>query len=53
MPGTFLSGWDGDALGVLIGLLPRLWKSGDGFTPLADETAYWIDEIERDVRDPR
>ena len=31
-PGTFLSGWDGDALGVLVGLLPRLWKSGDGFT---------------------
>ncbi len=51
VPGTFLSGWDGDALGVLIGLLPRLWKSGAGFTPLADETAHWIDEIERDVRD--
>ncbi len=31
VPGTFLSGWDGDALDVLIGLLPRLWKSGDGF----------------------
>jgi streptomycin 6-kinase len=49
-PGTFLSDWDGDALGVLIGLLPRLWKSGDGFTPLADEADHWAGSLE-DVHD--
>lgn len=51
-PGTFLSDWDGDALGVLIGLLPRLWKSGDGFTPLADEAEHWAGCLD-DVLDPR
>ena len=50
-PGTYLSDWDGDALGVLIGLLPRLWKSGAGFTPLADEAAHWAGCLD-DVRDP-
>ena len=45
-PGTFLSGWDGDTLGVLIGLLPRLWKRGDGFTPLADEAEHWVAGLE-------
>jgi streptomycin 6-kinase len=40
-PGTFLSEWDGDRLGVLIGLLPRLWKSADGFHTLADEVSHW------------
>jgi len=42
-PGTFLSDWDGDALGVLIGLLPRLWKSADGFRTLEDEAAHWLE----------
>lgn len=51
-PGTFLSDWDGDTLGVLIGLLPRLWKSGDGFTPLADEAEHWAASLD-DVRDNR
>jgi streptomycin 6-kinase len=51
-PGTFLSDWDGDALGVLIGLLPRLWKSGDGFTPLAEEAEHWAANLD-DVRDNR
>ena len=51
-PGTFLSDWDGDALGVLIGLLPRLWKSADGFTPLADEAEHWAAHLD-DVRDDR
>jgi streptomycin 6-kinase len=51
-PGTFLSDWDGDALGVLIGLLPRLWKCGDGFTPLADEAEHWVAHLD-DVRDIR
>jgi streptomycin 6-kinase len=40
-PGTFLSEWDGDRLGVLVELLPRLWKSADGFHTLADEVALW------------
>ena len=42
-PGTFLSEWDGDALGVLIGLLPRLWKTADGFRTLEDEAALWLE----------
>ena len=40
-PGTFLSRWDGDRLGVLVELLPRLWKPADGFRTLADEVAHW------------
>jgi streptomycin 6-kinase len=48
-PGTFLSD-SPDALDVLIELLPRLWKSGDGFRPVADEAEWWI---EHDLRDAR
>ena len=51
-PGTFLSG-SPDALDVLIGLLPRLWTSAEGFHTLEDEAGHWVDEIERDARDPR
>jgi streptomycin 6-kinase len=51
-PGTSLSE-SPDALDVLIGLLPRLWKSGEGFHTLEDETGHWVDEIERDVEDRR
>jgi streptomycin 6-kinase len=51
-PGTFLSE-SPDALGVLIELLPRLWKSGDGFHSLEEESRHWVEEIGRDVRDPR
>jgi len=51
-PGTFLSTWDGDRLGVLIGLLPRIWKSADGFTTLADEAAWWAEYLPREARDP-
>ena len=40
-PGTFLSDRADDPLGVLIGLLPRLWKDPAGFTTLADEVAWW------------
>ncbi len=40
-PGTFLSEWDGDRLGVLIELLPRLWKRADGFHTLGDEVVHW------------
>jgi streptomycin 6-kinase len=43
-PGTFLSSEGGErALDVLIGLLPRLWKSADGFKTLEDEVEYWIE----------
>ena len=39
-PGAFLSSIGGEpALDVLIELLPRLWKSGDGFHTLADEAS--------------
>jgi streptomycin 6-kinase len=51
-PGTFLSE-SADALDVLVGLLPRLWKGADGFHTLADEAAWWADSIARDVRDRR
>jgi streptomycin 6-kinase len=42
-PGTPLSHESPErALGVLIGLLPRLWKpAGEPFTTLADEAAWW------------
>jgi streptomycin 6-kinase len=48
-PGTFLSG-SPDALRVLIELLPRLWKSADGFHTLADEAELWL---EHDLRGAR
>lgn len=40
-PGTYLSQWDGDRLGVLIALLPRLWKNPSGFNTLVDEVETW------------
>jgi streptomycin 6-kinase len=53
-PGTFLSASAEDALDVFVGLLPRLWKSGDGFATLEDEAAIWADDIERrETRDPK
>ena len=43
-PGVFLSSAGRDrALDVLIGLLPRLWKSADGFHALEAEVAMWIE----------
>jgi streptomycin 6-kinase len=46
-PGTHLSELDKEAaLGVMIGLLPRLWKpAGAPFEPLASEAARWADEL--------
>jgi len=41
-PGTFLSG-QANAIDVLIELLPRLWKSAQGFRPVAEEAEWWID----------
>jgi streptomycin 6-kinase len=40
-PGTPLSQGAADPLGVLIGLLPRLWKDAGGFHTLAAEVAWW------------
>ena len=52
-PGTVLAERPpGEALDVLIGLLPRLWTNADGFATLEDETAIWVDAIERNARDP-
>ncbi len=45
-PGTPLSEGADDPLGVLIGLLPRLWKDAVGFHTLADEVAHWALEGE-------
>jgi len=52
-PGTFLSETAADPLGVLIGLLPRLWRSGEGFRPLAEEAEYWLDHELPNVADRR
>lgn len=48
-PGTHLRELDPDAaLGVMIGLLPRLWKPAAApFVSLADEAAHWLDELPR------
>jgi streptomycin 6-kinase len=51
-PGTFLSTHD-DPLGVLIDLLPRLWRSGEGFTPLAEEAEWWLERDLAEVSDTR
>jgi streptomycin 6-kinase len=47
LPGTRLAEADPDeALGVLIGLLPRLWKpAGEPFMPLRDEAVRWADGL--------
>jgi streptomycin 6-kinase len=46
-PGTLLAAIEPDeALDVLIGLLPRLWKSvGEPFTSLSDEAGWWVDYL--------
>jgi streptomycin 6-kinase len=52
-PGTCLSSVDaGEALDVLIGLLPRLWKDADGFVTIEDEVPYLLEDLEQ-ARDPR
>jgi streptomycin 6-kinase len=40
-PGTPLSAGAHDPLGVIIGLLPRLWKDSTGFRTLAEEVVHW------------
>jgi streptomycin 6-kinase len=46
-PGMLLAKIDVDeALGVLIGLLPRLWKRvTESFRPLAEEAAWWVEYL--------
>ena len=46
-PGTYLGELDADAgLGVMIGLLPRLWKpAGPPFRSLAEEAGWWAGSI--------
>jgi streptomycin 6-kinase len=51
-PGTFLSG-EPDAIDVLVELLPRLWKSGEGFRPVAEETEWWLEHELAEVRSGR
>jgi streptomycin 6-kinase len=52
-PGTFLSA-AADPLGVLVELLPRLWKPADGFRTLAAEAEHWLDGPDlAAVPDPR
>jgi streptomycin 6-kinase len=52
-PGTFLAELDADAgLGVLIGLLPRLWKpAGHPFRSLAEEAGWWAGYIHEQWED--
>ena len=46
-PGTPISQLGGEsALDVIVELLPRLWKrAGKPFRPLAEEAAWWADEL--------
>jgi streptomycin 6-kinase len=47
-PGTSLADVEPDeALGIVIGLLPRLWLPGaaEPFRPLAEEAAWWISHL--------
>jgi streptomycin 6-kinase len=43
-PGTPLARAADDPLGVLIELLPRLWKDATSFRTLAEEVAWWLEE---------
>jgi streptomycin 6-kinase len=52
-PGEFLSIAGSEAaLDVLVGLLPRLWKSAEGFATIEDEVPYLLEDLER-ARHPR
>jgi len=47
-PGAFLSTVGTEAaLDVLVELLPRLWKSGEGFGSVDDEVPYLLEDLER------
>jgi streptomycin 6-kinase len=49
-PGTVLAESD-DSLGVFLELLPRLWKSGEGFFTLAEEAELWLEHDLPQARD--
>lgn len=52
-PGAFLTSAGSEAaLDVLAGLLPRLWKSAEGFATIEDEVPYLLEDLER-ARHPR
>jgi streptomycin 6-kinase len=51
-PGVFLSN-AADPVGVFVELLPRLWRSGEGFRPLVEEAAWWAEHELADVSDRR
>jgi len=52
-PGTPLSQLPTeDAMDVLVGLLPRLWKDATGFVAIDDEVDYFVEDIET-CTDPR
>jgi streptomycin 6-kinase len=51
-PGSFLSTAH-DPIGVLVELLPRLWRSGEGFRPLAEEAEWWLEQELGEVPDER
>jgi streptomycin 6-kinase len=52
-PGAFLSSAGSKtALDVLVGLLPRLWKSPDGFATIEDEVPFLFEDLEH-ARHPR
>jgi streptomycin 6-kinase len=51
-PGIFLS-TAADPIGVFVELLPRLWRSGEGFRPLADEAVWWAGHDLAEVPDRR
>jgi streptomycin 6-kinase len=50
-PGSFLSDAP-DPIGVLIELLPRLWRDGEGFRSLEAETEMWTEDL-RETPDNR
>jgi streptomycin 6-kinase len=52
VPGTPLSGARAQGMDVLIGLLPRLWKSPEGFSTIEDDVPHLEEDIEG-ARDER
>ena len=53
VPGTPVSALGtGEAMDVIVGLLPRLWKDATGFHTLAEEVAWWeeLDELDDRAR---
>jgi len=53
VPGTPLSEARTEgSMDVLVGLLPRLWKSSEGFSPIEDEAPHLVEDIES-ARDER